>query len=112
MSTRHKNYEMIVAWAEGKEVEWKPAGIDGAYDEWADVPSTSVFDEYNVFRIKPKQEKTVGYRRYIMKCVQPCQTVYRVCIHQQGARVQPEGDDAFVQWIDTEWQYYTITGEG
>jgi len=107
MNTRHKHYNMIVAWAEGKEVQWKPAGIDGAYDEWADVPSTSVFDEYNVFRIKPEQEKTVGFKRYIRKDGDG----YFMCSFCEGDTC-PERFSDFHKWVDSEWQYYTITGEG
>jgi len=99
MSTKHQHYEMIVAWAEGKEVEYRPAGIDGAYDSWERVINPHVFDEYNVFRIKPKQVKTVGYQRYVRRAGDSYVVDSYIL---DGENVSPSIFADFVQWIDTE----------
>lgn len=61
MTKRHKYADVIVAWAEGKPIQCKQAGIDGAWDKWGDfaynygeVPD---FDSGDwLWRIKPKHE--------------------------------------------------------
>ena len=41
--TKHPNYEFIVAFAEGKEVEFKLKGLDGAWDKWEKVLNIGTF---------------------------------------------------------------------
>ena len=51
---RHKNYSLIVAWAEGAEIEY----LFG--EEW--LPATSPYwNGDDVFRIKPKRIKKEGW---------------------------------------------------
>lgn len=113
---KHKNYEWIVAFAEGKEVQYY---ID-IYDDrmtgkpdWHTVDALPVFELESVkFRIKPEVKKTVGYRRYVYK--NPYNGMHHVhitheCYVGSGCSSDPEFLDSMdVRWIDTEWQYETV----
>lgn len=59
MGTRHKHADVIHAWAEGEEIEWRELG----FDRWFPVrtgasPAWSADYEY---RIKPKIVKREGW---------------------------------------------------
>ena len=98
MCTKHKHYDLIVAWAEGKQIQWYRTSTR----EWFDVniPSWSKDDTY---RIKPEPVKTVGYRRYIVLV----DSVYKVYTDVPGRIFSPTSYPSFVRWIDKEWQYET-----
>jgi hypothetical protein len=110
--TKHKNYEWIVAWAGGKEVQYKNSTLSGAYYDWKPVVEPRLFDYPElVFRIKPEKKRTVGYRRYLWK--DGHFTTYRVglvenqgCFAEQGNITRLEQDKNFVSWLDSEWQHY------
>ena len=62
MNKRHKHYETIVAWAEGKEIQWRLYGLDGLDGVWRDrielgVPAFS--DGEIEWRIKPEPKPDV-----------------------------------------------------
>jgi hypothetical protein len=46
---KHKHYDMIVAWADGAEIEW--LGIDG---NWCSISGTPAWSIETVYRIKPE----------------------------------------------------------
>lgn len=48
--TRHKHYDVIVAYAEGKQIQWR----DLYSDVWVDV-SRPVFLENLQYRVKPEE---------------------------------------------------------
>ena len=100
MNTKHKHYEYIVAFAEGKAVEY----FDDRFTAWARVYNTSTFDFPRIkFRIKPEQKKTVGYRRYILEGI-----TLRVAIVYEDNFYDASVEDGFIRWIDNEFQYETV----
>ena len=58
MGTPHKHRDVIIAWANGEEIQWKPNLEDEWIDLLTDDPS---FHEYFEFRIKPKRVKKEGW---------------------------------------------------
>lgn len=58
MGTKHRHYDVIVAWAAGEEIEWRYA----PKEDWEDLTvEHPVFDERFEFRIKPKRVKKEGW---------------------------------------------------
>jgi len=50
---KHKHYDMIVAWASGKDIQFKAF----SHSEWEDVDMTGLeWYEHYQYRIKPEQE--------------------------------------------------------
>ena len=58
MGTKHKHRDVIIAWANGEDVQWKPYSEAEWIDLTCDDPS---FHEYYDFRIKPKRVKKEGW---------------------------------------------------
>lgn len=107
---KHKNYEWIVAFAEGKEVQYY---ID-IYDDrmtgkpdWHTVNALPIFELESVkFRIKPEVKKTVGYRQFYEYGVDG------VTIHlhtlQADSVISPAAVESLprlIGWKHKEWQY-------
>lgn len=57
MGTRHKHADVIIAWANGEEIEYK---WHGEWHDWDDN-STPLFYEDCEYRIKPKGVKKEGW---------------------------------------------------
>ena len=58
MSKKHEHYDCIVAWAEGKEIEYKALG----HDNWHTFTGTNPdFDDWLYCRVKPKIVKREGW---------------------------------------------------
>jgi hypothetical protein len=56
MGTKHKHYDVIVAWAAGEEIQCETLpGI------WVSLPSHPAWDTSINFRIKPKRVKKEGW---------------------------------------------------
>jgi len=55
MGTKHKHYDVIVAWAAGEEIEMFVSGA------WYPVPMNPKWHEENPYRIKPKLVKKEGW---------------------------------------------------
>lgn len=55
MGTKHKHYDVIVAWAAGEEVEYQTAL--GVWKPTCGPP----LNEFETFRIKPKRVKKEGW---------------------------------------------------
>jgi hypothetical protein len=51
---KHKHYNEIIAWAEGKEIEFRIS----SYDSWVKVASPS-WDERNEYRVKQEPKPDV-----------------------------------------------------
>ena len=67
MNTKHKHYEFIVAFAEGKAIQWKGNRLEDAWDSWEDMLNCHFYmftEDCYMFRIKPEVRLTVGYRRF------------------------------------------------
>ena len=103
MKQKHKNAEYIIAFANGEEVEWKEAGLDGAYDGWLPVYGISTFAQTGIiFRMKPKTVTTKGYKRYAWQNSEGAwivDTIMEDCVY-----IMSNGEVE----IDKEWQYHVI----
>ena len=55
MGTKHKHYDVIVAWAAGEEIEWM-----GPYGRWEKIRSPNWVEDQQ-YRIKPKRVKKEGW---------------------------------------------------
>lgn len=90
---RHKHYEAIVAFAEGKEIQWKDA--KGKWVDWNSAENSPSFNPDTAWRVKPPVKK------------------YRVALTCRGpvAYADPfwekdiEQDFNFIRWI-TDWVEY------
>jgi hypothetical protein len=98
---KHNNYEWIVAWAEGKDVQYK------IVNDWDDVGNDIEFfqDVGIMFRIKPEKKRSHGYRLYLDEDGDVCVISESTC--PQAA----EKYSFFKEWIDKEWQYYEYEEE-
>lgn len=64
MNKKHKHYDVIVAWAEGKEIQWRIC-----CDEWIDWKNDTNpprFDKYAEYRIKPEPKPDVVIRESLV----------------------------------------------
>lgn len=113
MDTKHKHYEYIVAFAEGKAVQYRlPQWSKG---DWGTIPPLGVYmfdDSRYQFRIKPEERKTIGYRQYY---VEQGGSVFLCILFEQAEWATPddieENTEHFIAWKHTEWQY-DIVPEG
>lgn len=54
---QHKWAKEITAFVNGKDVQWKETGVDGAWSHWESVTELNMFDHTGIeFRVKPKWE--------------------------------------------------------
>jgi len=95
----HPHAELIKAWADGAEIQFKVCGFGGY--EWRSliaplwVPNTQ-------YRIKPI---CIKYRRYLWRDSHG-DAVY-ICNYRTSFAMNvfnPEQLTGFIRWIDTEWQ--------
>ena len=56
MNKRHKHYDVIVAWAEGGEVQYRN---NYTKDQWIDLKDTPSWDPAFEYRIKPEPKPDV-----------------------------------------------------
>ena len=95
MGQRHKHADVIIAWAEGKDVQvW-----DKTFRKWGDVPGTPTWREEWEYRIKPLTKK---YRVALFKddsytCTSTADTQWRA--------ETLEKSPSFVRWL-TDWIEY------
>jgi len=54
MGTKHKHYDVIVAWANGEEIQYEHKG------SWIDINEPDWYETVN-YRIKPKRVKKEGW---------------------------------------------------
>lgn len=97
--TRHIHADLIIAWANGAEIQF----YDSKDERWEDC-KTIIWNIETKYRIKPEPPKTVGYKRYIYQWREK----YLISVVHKDTCYNVEEQDTFVKWIDTEWQYYTI----
>lgn len=108
MTTKHIHHDVIIAWAEGKAIQFFE------YGRWIDVLQNMnpPFTNSVPYRIKPEPKKSVGYKRYYYK--NPYNGKYFVHTTNEsyvgsGCGSDPEFlNSVGVVWIDTEWQYEII----
>ena len=97
MGQRHKHADVIIAWAEGKDVQvW-----DKTFRKWGDVPGTPTWREEWDYRIKPLAKK---YRVALFKDALNGNT-YPGTVATTGKAYYCEKDGSFVRWL-TDWIEY------
>jgi len=102
---KHKYYDVIVAWAKGKKIQYRGT-YDSFYDDsdWTDFEG-SLLDENKIeWRIKP----AVVIRRYrIALMSDKYSNAYFKLQNENDENLNLENFPAFVKWI-TDWVDYTI----
>lgn len=107
MKKPHKHAEVIKAWADGKEVEFRHAHC---HSTWLPVGHLGTFfDDSFEYRIKPEPVKTVGYRRYIYKYYYKDGYIVMLATTMK-LPIEYEKQEGFIKWIDTEWQFHEVEG--
>ena len=101
MGQRHKHADVIIAWAEGKDVQvW-----DEDNNCWLDVKSSSPsFNECWEYRIKPPARK---YRVAMFRFSNEAASTYTACTDIQEEADSYEQHRSFVRWL-TNWIEYEV----
>jgi len=104
MGTKHKHYDVIVAWAAGEEAEMFVSGA------WYPVPMNPKWHEENPYRIKPKRVKKEGWVNVYkatehyhigMACVSNAYATKEKAVADR--RINPEPTDTIrIEWEEEE----------
>lgn len=100
---KHKHYDVIVAWAEGKPIQY----LSGKH--WFDVPTIEggASPNFNIcnmgWRIKPAA-KIIKYRLALME---HSASYYVKCFNETETYYKQETNKKFLNWI-TDWTEYEI----
>ena len=97
MKQRHKHADVIIAWAEGKDVQvW-----DYTTNKWGDIPGTPAWCEEWKYRIKPpaKKYRMALFHRHIIS-----ESLVVACNTSRVAEKYESLPD-FVRWL-TDWIEY------
>ena len=94
---RHKHADLIIAWANGAEIQKERKHFSDTPAFWEDDHNPTWRKEDN-YRLKPKT-KTIRYKRYL--CRENGNIVVRTICQSSH---YGEAVDYSVKWIDTEWQ--------
>lgn len=94
MGQRHKHADVIVAWANGAEIEYRP----GPHERWSKSTSPG-WQEDCEYRIKPPAKK---YRVALLK---DNIEFYALAVNNQAYAVIIEFRGDFVRWL-TDWVEY------
>ena len=99
MGQRHKHADVIIAWAEGKDVQvW-----DEGAKCWCDVGASSPsFNEDWEYRVKPPAKK---YRVALFRFSSEAASTYTACTDIQEEADSYEQHRSFVRWL-TDWVEY------
>ena len=98
MGQRHKHADVIIAWAEGKDVQVRDEGTSRWYDIKGKFP---LFNEDREYRIKPPAKK---YRVGLFKNTYSG-NIYTCTTDTPEAANFCEKDQGFVRWL-TDWIEY------
>jgi len=100
---KHKNYDVIVHWANGGEIQTKSG--DREYKDWVPVfgfKQSPNFDNDSIeFRIKPKTE-IKKYRLALLK-----NNELKV-FENEPSLDDAFGENAFLRWIDSSWKHIEV----
>ena len=97
MGQRHKHADVIIAWAEGKDVQVRDEGTN----RWCDVKTSNpLFVEDWEFRIKPPANK---YRAALFRRHNYDPLV--VACNSSEVAENYESEHLFVRWL-TDWNEY------
>ena len=108
MSQKRPHYDLITAWANGAEIQYRSPG-----NTWENIDNPGFF-ENTKYRLKPIIQP-VRYRRYVA-CMPRNGYLVRVVNECDGSLV-PTGDHlgevermpSFYEWIDLEWQTVEVS---
>ena len=97
MGQRHKHADVIIAWAEGKDVQvWSPVN-----NRWEAVEKRIPdFLEWNKYRVKPPAK---NYRVALLRKLDEMPFV--VAANSQATADSLETQPSFVRWL-TDWVEY------
>lgn len=106
MPTPHKYVEVIKAWADGYQIQFRYLYRD---DEWRDFAMDNPgWNNAGIeWRVKPE---VIKYRRYITKTFGDGGELFVETLvpHQQIPIEELETRPDFIRWIDTEWQMVEV----
>ena len=104
MGQRHKHADVIIAWAEGKDVQvW-----DEFTNRWFDtMPGNPIFREDREFRVKPPAEK---YRVALFRKFQLDEAPLVVAVNNSEVAKNYESRPDFVRWL-TDWVEVDVPDE-
>ena len=95
MSKRHKHADVIIAWAEGKDVQvW-----DCDNQKWLDVTVEKPLFTWDKYRIKPPAKK------YRVALLRDNSESYALSVNNQEDADSYEKDRGFIRWL-TDWIEY------
>ena len=97
MGQRHKHADVIIAWAEGAEIEYRL----GPYDSWSKSTSPSWHADCE-YRVKPPARK---YRVALFRFSSEATSRYTACTDIQEEADSYEQSEHFVRWL-TDWIEY------
>jgi hypothetical protein len=96
MNKRHKHADVIIAWANGEEIEYK---WHGEWHDWDDNSTPSFYEECE-YRIKPKRVKKEGWvNLYPDKYVR-----YTITFHSTEQHADVRATEARIACIRIEWE--------
>jgi hypothetical protein len=97
MGNKHKHYDVIVAWANGEEIQYR---IDNA---WYDVGQGSPDFDYLDYRIKPKRVKKNGWVNvYPAKYIDYETNFYFIKQHADTYATEARVACVYVEWEEEE----------
>ena len=96
MGQRHKHADVIIAWAEGKDVQV----LDKLHREWCAVGKSPTWCEDWEYRIKPPAKK---YRVALFR--KHDEEPFAVAANSQGLADSFEVQPSFARWL-TDWIEY------
>lgn len=95
---KHKHYDLIVAWANGAEIQARETSYFADDDVWM-TTKTPTWCQTIEYRIKPK---TIKYRTYLWKDHLGHCGVYS-CTEKQNIDNDYEYSAEFIKWL-SDWQ--------
>lgn len=96
---KHSYHDVIVAWAAGKQVQYRYSN-EG---EWTDTGRPS-FEPSLQWRIKP-EIRHIKYKRWVYNTG----SKIGVDVADFSSHYNPETDSSFfVKWIDEDWIHYEV----
>lgn len=100
MARKHPHYDVIVAWAEGKTIQYWCNGGHCWYD-WTNGDVAPPFQPAGMYRVKPE---TIRYRAYLRKVYYPGpEHCVEIVMEEDNKKEPREKWKNFVRWLG-DWQ--------
>ena len=96
MTTRHKHADVIIAWANGAEIEYR----DTPTENWRPIPTPGWYEDCE-YRVKPLAKK------YRVALFNNGAEGYTSTADNQADSNDHEGMPHFVRWL-TDWVEYKV----